>query len=230
MMPGGPFPYVTVELEGARVYLWHRRDDPPKASLRPLATWALVIFLAGALAGSACTFLAQRPAFGAEGSTVSLPPVEPSAARAAHTRLFDGLPSTMADEARELSEPARATLPHHAEDVLSAASVTQREDPPTAVRVNELRVVLSAIHRAAIEFGQHPGRMVGVAYCESSFDPTEVGDAGERGIFQFTEDTWTENAPALGYGPDDITDVVASSRVAAEMWSRGMQARWSCWR
>src|SRR3990167_4060120 len=53
-----------------------------RASLRPLLTWALVMFLAGAIAGAAVMFLAQL-ALGAGGSTAVRPfAIEAPAARA----------------------------------------------------------------------------------------------------------------------------------------------------
>jgi len=223
--------------------VWARRH---RASLWPLLRLVLLIFLAGALAGSFLgIFLAQRSALGAGLSTSYRSfAVEGPAARAGRmveareigtVRVTGRTPGDPAEFGTTPSiEPARATS--HADATTSAASdeatapqppvlTTQversRDDPPTST-------VLNAIHRAAREFGQHPGRMVGVAYCESTFDSTKVGAAGERGLWQFKASTWSENAARLGYGPEHITDVVASSRVAAEMWSRGMQARWTC--
>ncbi len=85
-----------------------------------------------------------------------------------------------------------------------------------------------AIAEASREFGVDGLWLARVAYCESRFDRLAVGRAQEIGVFQFKPTTWVPNAIRLGYTVEHMTDVVAQSRVAAEMFSRGQAWQWSC--
>jgi hypothetical protein len=91
------------------------------------------------------------------------------------------------------------------------------------------------IETAALEFGQNVSQMRAVAYCETTFRPEVIdgtvrGDSGLAvGLFQFHPDTWSEESRFLGYALDLRADPVASARVAAFMWSKGLQRRWSCY-
>ena len=89
--------------------------------------------------------------------------------------------------------------------------------------------VQETIIAAAQEFGVSPSTMLRVAFCESTFRTWVYGDQGRAlGLFQFHLPTWLANAKRLGYTTDMRDDPVASSRVAAEMFSRGQQGQWTC--
>ncbi len=90
------------------------------------------------------------------------------------------------------------------------------------------------IDKAADEFGltqDYPWRqrLHATAMCESGYRMDAVGAAGEIGIFQWLPSSWDANAAALGYGPDDIHDLVAQARMTAFALSKGEMWRWSCW-
>ncbi len=97
------------------------------------------------------------------------------------------------------------------------------------VSISQKQGVPDLIRAAALEFGQDPERMARVAFCESSLNPRAVGGHGEMGLWQFKAATWAANAAKLGYGPDGVWEPLASSRVAAEMWSRLQQWQWTCY-
>jgi len=95
------------------------RTCNPRASLRPLLTWALAIFLAGAIAGSAVTFLAQSSVLGALLSTSYRSfAVESSAARAADrgTDLVEAWPRAQLGDVPRSAPPVPARANSHADD------------------------------------------------------------------------------------------------------------------
>ena len=99
-------------------------------------------------------------------------------------------------------------------------------DPPVAPEMT----IPEVIGAAAIEFGQDPELLMRVAFCESSHRPAVIGDGGLAvGLFQFHPDTWREESRFLGYTEDLRADPIASSRVAAFMFSQGLQRRWTCY-
>lgn len=78
--------------------------------------------------------------------------------------------------------------------------------------------VVSIIHEV---FGVNAGAALAVAWCESRFDPNEVGDDRERGLFQIhpTHWSWLE--------PDLLFDARYNAEMAFEL-SRG-GTNWSSW-
>jgi soluble lytic murein transglycosylase-like protein len=82
---------------------------------------------------------------------------------------------------------------------------------------------------AAAEFGVDASEMLAVAYCESGYRPGAVNaSSGATGLFQFMPLTFNRNAARLGYKPEDIWDITAQARTAAEMFSREQQWQWVC--
>lgn len=214
----------------------------------------LVVFYPAMAFGLALGLLIGALALGAQTSTTA---VEFSAARAgngpsdftsrsrsalspgsAHESEWqkapDGGPARVTFTADTLaaSDPAGATA--HLRVALDGVAASERDDPLPArsvpARVASLRAVLIAVDRAAREFGQHPGLMVGVTFCESSLDHSKVGPAGEIGAMQFLGATFARYGAELGYAPEHIHDLTAQARTAAYMWSLGEAKQWSCWR
>jgi transglycosylase-like protein with SLT domain len=99
-------------------------------------------------------------------------------------------------------------------------------DPPVAPE----KTIPEVIGAAAAEFDQDPVLLTRVAFCESTLRPAVIGDGGLAvGLFQFHPDTWREESRFLGYTEDLRAYPVAASRVAAFMFSRGLQHRWTCY-
>lgn len=97
---------------------------------------------------------------------------------------------------------------------------------PVSRGVQEIEHIITA---AALEWGQDPEELIGVARCESSLRPDAVGDHGEAvGLFQFHPWRWEINAPALGYVGDLRADPVAAARVAAYAFATGQRSAWTC--
>jgi hypothetical protein len=149
-------------------------------------------------------------------------------ALAAFVTLCSNAPAIAEDKVSAFPTPVAAIDT----EVLTYVSIpVQVAEMPTIVRT-----IPEIIDAAAEEFGQDAARMRAVAYCESTFRPAVIdgtvrGDSGLAvGLFQFHPDTWSEESRFLGYTGDLRADPVASSRVAAFMWSKGLQRRWSCYR
>ncbi|MDE3103183.1 MAG: transglycosylase SLT domain-containing protein [Chloroflexota bacterium] len=184
--------------------------------------------------GIALTLLAQCSVLGGlvgtprdRGTTgpvvVSLPA---SPARAALAPSHEATPDQEAaggESRTAVPVAARATAidetPASAPIVLTTHEAPPRDDPA---------LVVATIRAAALEFGIDPDRLVAIARCESNLDPLAVGAAGELGIMQFKPATFRANAAPLGYRIDQIFDVRAQARTAAQMLSRGQAWQWSC--
>ena len=78
--------------------------------------------------------------------------------------------------------------------------------------------IVSIIHEV---FGVNAGAALAVAWCESTFDPNEVGDDGERGLFQIHETHW------FWMDEDLLFDPLYNTQMAFEL-SRG-GTYWSSW-
>jgi len=213
------------------------RTCDPRASLRPLLTWALVVFLAGLVSG---LFLRIIPAaLGAEGSTSYRSfAVEPSAARAELVRR-EAMPETEAAVPRTAQASARANS--HADDDPAGSEAAMAPQPsvltthglavtPPASAV--LTVTRSGVEQmsrsAAIRHGLDPDWYAALIFCESSFRANARGAAGEIGAAQWMPSTWNSNAPRLSYVPADIHDPAKNVELAAFVISQDGGWRWTC--
>ena len=78
---------------------------------------------------------------------------------------------------------------------------------------------------AARRYGQDPGAMLRVAWCESNYDPNAYNsEYGATGLFQFLASTW-QTTPYRDY---DRRNAWASANAAAWMWSVGRRGEWVC--
>jgi hypothetical protein len=116
-------------------------------------------------------------------------------------------------------EPTPAPTPQPAP---APATATLRPVPSTGY-------VETVVRAAAAEFGVNADQLVRVAKCESGLNPLAKNPASTAsGLFQFLTTTWAGNGPRLGYGPADVWDPVAASRVAAWMFAHGQSGQWVC--
>lgn len=217
------------------IHIWRHR---PTSSLRAFYLWLLAAFVAGAIAGAALTALLSTSSRGDnsgrtsefEGSAVRAGRMVEARAEYARSSGHEAERSSAVHTgpAPSSTGPARATamdeLPasdttaHHAGRSGSAG----RDDPAA---------VLAAIDAAAAEFGHEAERMRVVTFCESTWNPRAVGDAGTSfGLWQFQMPTWRANVRRAGfaYSDADVFDSIASSRVAAWMWANGGELLWTC--
>jgi len=231
--------------------VWARRH---RASLWPLLRLVLLIFLSGALIGSAVTFLAQRSALGAEGSTSSRSFVEPSAARAADrgADLVEARPRAQLGDVPRSAPPVSARANSHADDGPAASDAAMapqpsvlttrglRDDPPASTVLGSARAApvarysrahIEALSRsAAIRHGLDPDRFAALIFCESSFRSDALGAAGERGPAQFKQSTFDSftRLSGLPYVPSDIDDPERNIELAAWAIASGYASHWTC--
>lgn len=107
-----------------------------------------------------------------------------------------------------------------------------RDDPALVVRAYSRSDVEAIIRNAFRERGLDADRAIAVAQCESSLDPTKIGDSGQSvGLWQFRLPTWSAAARRL-FGRDvgDLRadPIVASMVAAAKIAYDGDWAAWSC--
>ena len=98
----------------------------------------------------------------------------------------------------------------------SPAPVAPAPPPEPAAPVEN--DVVSIIHEV---FGVNAGAALAVAWCESRFDPSRVGEAGERGLFQIHETHWFWMDEDLLFGP------LYNAQMAFELSQGG--TNWSSW-
>lgn len=101
---------------------------------------------------------------------------------------------------------------------LAVLTATQQVQPVAPL---DLRTYAST---TAQQYGLNADRFVSVLDCESGFDPEAIGDHGTSfGVVQI-------HMPAH---PDitleQATDPLWAINWAAEQWSKGNAAAWSCW-
>lgn len=148
------------------------------ASLRPLLTWALAIFLAGLLAGALIGLLVLSAAVP---TNASHPGSHGARLDIAAVRAGNGVPSVelearagMESRHDRWAEPEGrrgSAVPHY-----SPAS----DHPSDAPAATPARTISDLIRSAATEFSVDPARLEAVAFCESSLlaEP-RVGQAQE---------------------------------------------------
>lgn len=75
------------------------------------------------------------------------------------------------------------------------------------------------------EFGSEGDKAVAIAKCESSLDPSRIGDKHmdywSYGLFQINQ-TWHK------YSKETLLDPVQNVRIAHEIYLKGGWDRWSC--
>lgn len=84
-----------------------------------------------------------------------------------------------------------------------------------------------AIRHASKVYGAPYREMLAVAWCESQFSPTAIGD-GSHGLFQFLRGTWARTP----YGRKYIYSAWWNSLAAAWLWRAdgGSWREWTCGR
>lgn len=98
--------------------------------------------------------------------------------------------------------------------------------PATTGDVSYHGSVQDIIRAAANEFGVSPDRLLRVARCESTFNPSaRNGQYG--GLFQFSDKTFNWFASMSGISGSKW-DAVSSSRVAAWAFANGYASHWEC--
>jgi uncharacterized protein YabE (DUF348 family) len=94
--------------------------------------------------------------------------------------------------------------------------------PPASSEIEQI------IRDAAAAQGADAEQLLGVAYCESRFNPGAYNASGASGLFQFLPSTWAANTVRAGYAGASVFDPVASANVAAWMFVRGQAGQWVC--
>ena len=84
------------------------------------------------------------------------------------------------------------------------------------------------IRAAAAAQGADADQLLGVAWCESRYNPNAVNPSGAAGLFQFMPGTWAANSVRAGYAGASVFDPVANANVAAWMFARGSASQWQC--
>lgn len=85
--------------------------------------------------------------------------------------------------------------------------------------------ISDAIYSAAAYYGVSSWLMLSIAACESNFDPSTVGWAGEIGIFQWLPSTWD------WIGQGSIWDTWDQAYSTAWALANGYASHWTCyWR
>ena len=215
--------------------------EAPAAKGFTVAASLLVAFLAGVLVGSALSSknaergmtLGDIPTSGREAGSKNRPApsallnVDGSAVRASRP-LVGHVPDSKTDEASLFAVPSDRpdSAAYPALGVALSSNLDDSVQQRLARTTSEIERIIAA---AAHEFGQDAHELQRVAFCESSYRPWIVGDAGASvGLFQIQRAFWSENAPALGYTADLRADPVAASRVAAYAFSAGQRSAWTC--
>lgn len=207
----------------------------------PLVRLVLVVFCLGVGIGVALSFafsaLSSREVTAAGGGAPRpaaglTPALGGSAVRAS------GFPTaareTWARQGRTSGDRVIASMssPEPLARTTSSESTSAVIEPPahtTDTIDHSVQSIEQIITNAAIEFGVSPSYLRRVAFCESSLNPSAVGDAGASvGLFQIQRAFWSEVAPRLGYTTDLRHDPIASSRVAAYAFANGRSQAWTC--
>lgn len=85
--------------------------------------------------------------------------------------------------------------------------------------------ITDVIVEAAHAYGQSPCQMLGVAWCESRFDPGAYNrSSGASGLFQFLSGTWRSTP----YAGSSVFNAWANAHAAAWMWQQGRRNEWVC--
>lgn len=107
---------------------------------------------------------------------------------------------------------------------------TREVQPPQASSGD----VQNLITKWASYYGVNTDWMLGVARCESGYNPSAVnhgyyaGGGNPTGLFQFLPETFTANAARAGLGNPNIWNADDSAHVAAYMFSIGQSGQWEC--
>lgn len=86
--------------------------------------------------------------------------------------------------------------------------------------------VPTLIDEAAVEYGVAPAYLERVAWCESRFDPSAVGAAGEIGLFQLHPYGLLPLFYERGF--DDPWDAAQQATFAAWAFASGLAGHWTC--
>lgn len=77
-------------------------------------------------------------------------------------------------------------------------------------------------------YGVSQKQLLTVAFCESSYKQSAVGDGGKaKGIFQFHKPTWDYFTKQMGESLDR-NSVHDQAKVAAWAFAHGYQSHWTC--
>lgn len=90
---------------------------------------------------------------------------------------------------------------------------------PTATKIKE------AISYVAIKYGLNESELYQTIQCESQFNHNQYGDKGLAfGLAQFHKATF------MAFCKGDYYSAKDQLTCLAEMWNKGLQRHWSCWK
>lgn len=98
----------------------------------------------------------------------------------------------------------------------------------------ELANIQACIRYWAAQYGQDVEYMVGIARCESTFNPANVnhgytaGGGNPSGLFQYLPETWARYTSKLGKPHYDIWNYEHQAEVTAFAFSVGGRGEWAC--
>ncbi len=133
---------------------------------------------------------------------------------------------------REL--PAGAIADRYAAWQATSTTTTTTTEPPVEVHAVGVYVHTAPLpdiqNRICEAFGDRCAQALAVARCESRFDPTDVGAAGERGLFQIhpVHAEPGELLDQIGLSWDAMFDVDANIAAARALFLRDGWTPWSC--
>lgn len=110
-----------------------------------------------------------------------------------------------------------------------------QEYQPYVYQITEIPepAIQDKIKNKAIEYGVPAHIALGVARCESGFNPIAINskdpDGGSFGLYQFQLGTWNHFRTKYGIG-DEIFNADNQIEVAIRMMSDGYYSRWTCYR
>ena len=97
---------------------------------------------------------------------------------------------------------------------------------PPMVQAQSADEIVDVITTAAGTYGVSGARLLAVARCESRLNPSAVGRAGERGLFQLHPRGLLPDFYARGYS--DPMNAWESADYAASAFARGLASHWTC--
>lgn len=84
------------------------------------------------------------------------------------------------------------------------------------------------VWQMARKYSLNYDRFLGLAICESTLDPDAVGEAGEIGIYQFLQSTFSYYAEMYEKVGFSIHNTNHQIELAAQMISNGRESEWTC--
>jgi hypothetical protein len=106
----------------------------------------------------------------------------------------------------------------------SAAGPTADAPEPPAQDVPTLLAAAALRHDVPLQ------DLARIAWCESRWDPNAIGPGGvPKGLFQFTDRTWSWASAEAGYAGASVWDAEANAMAAAWLMAQpGGRRHWTC--